>query len=188
MGDKFSADFSDKVQKTAVKAKNDKNAFSELIVMYSKRIQAMVVPMASSPDEVSDLSQEGLMGLCRAVKTYDENKGTKFTTYANVCIRNNILSALRKKPESTDEINDVEDESLNNNTESVAVDRVWFDGVKKVMGDVLTKTEIEIFKKYLRGKSYDQIATEMGTGVKNVDNGMQRVRKKLRAMFEKSND
>lgn len=184
MSKNSSAEFSDKVQKLAIKAKNDKKALSELIVLYSKRIQTMVVPMAESTDEVSDLSQEGLMGLCHAVKTYDEKRGAKFVTYASVCIKNNIFSALRKKPASTDNLTEeLLDESFGNNTEVIAVDRVRYEEIKQIIEKVLSKTEIDIFKKYLQGKSYEVIANELDTKVKNVDNAMQRVRKKLKGIF-----
>lgn len=42
-----------------------------------------------------DLMQEGRFGLCKAAVTYNENSGQAFTTYAYVCIKNEMLQALR---------------------------------------------------------------------------------------------
>lgn len=176
--------FSQKAQALSLKAKNDKSAMSELILLYAKRIQAMVVSMACSPDDVSDLSQEGLMGLCDAVKNYDATKGTLFTTYANVCIRNNIVSALRKKPAQTDEITEeIQDMSYAINPEISVLDKVVADELLASIRKNLSDAELKIFDMYLQEMSYETIADRLGIGIKNVDNAMQRVRKKIKKLL-----
>ena len=42
-----------------------------------------------------DLAQIGMLGLCKAVATFDESKGFKFATYATRCIDNEIKMFLR---------------------------------------------------------------------------------------------
>ena len=37
------------------------------------------------------------IGLCKAASTYDDKKGIKFSTYAGVCIENEIKQELRKQ-------------------------------------------------------------------------------------------
>ncbi|SHK62634.1 RNA polymerase sporulation sigma factor SigK [Desulforamulus aeronauticus] len=44
-----------------------------------------------------DLFQNGVVGLIKAVDTFDVNKASKFSTYAGVCIQNEILMVLRKQ-------------------------------------------------------------------------------------------
>jgi RNA polymerase sporulation-specific sigma factor len=46
-----------------------------------------------------DLIQEGMVGLLNAIREYDPGKGSSFRTYAETCIRNRILSAIRRQPE-----------------------------------------------------------------------------------------
>ncbi len=43
-----------------------------------------------------DIKSTGILGLIKAAKNFDENKGTKFSTYAVPSIRNEILMYLRK--------------------------------------------------------------------------------------------
>lgn len=43
-----------------------------------------------------DLYQEGSIGLIKAVNSYDKNKKTNFSTYAYVCIKNEILKYIKK--------------------------------------------------------------------------------------------
>ena len=45
--------------------------------------------------EISDLYQEGLIGLLHAIETFDKNKEVLFYTYACTCIRKSIISAIR---------------------------------------------------------------------------------------------
>lgn len=44
-----------------------------------------------------DLVQEGMIGLWKACQTFDEGRGTPFSTYACVCIRNAMGMFIRKE-------------------------------------------------------------------------------------------
>lgn len=46
--------------------------------------------------DMEDLGQEGMLGLIKAADTFDPGKGYAFSTYASMCIRNEIFMALRK--------------------------------------------------------------------------------------------
>lgn len=48
-----------------------------------------------------DYLQEGMLGLWRACKTFDESKGYKFATYASRCVINQILMYFRKNNRHT---------------------------------------------------------------------------------------
>ena len=50
-----------------------------------------------------DIISSGLLGLVKAANTFDSKRGTKFSTYAALCIRNEMLMYMRKVPVSTDE-------------------------------------------------------------------------------------
>lgn len=43
-----------------------------------------------------DITQVGMIGLCKAAKNYDENRGT-FSTFAGKCIKNEINRELRNR-------------------------------------------------------------------------------------------
>ena len=47
--------------------------------------------------ETEDLVSIGFIGLIKAVDTFDADKGFKLATYAITCIRNEILTYLRKR-------------------------------------------------------------------------------------------
>ena len=47
--------------------------------------------------ENEDLIQEGMLGLLKAIRTYDASKEASFRTYAEVCIRSRLYSVLRSQ-------------------------------------------------------------------------------------------
>lgn len=49
-----------------------------------------------APAEKEDILSSGVLGLVKAANTYDEKRGVKFSTYAAMCIRNEIFMYLRK--------------------------------------------------------------------------------------------
>lgn len=50
-----------------------------------------------NPNDYDDWVQIGRIGLIKAVSTFDETKGRKFSTYASKCIRNEIYMHFRKE-------------------------------------------------------------------------------------------
>lgn len=56
-----------------------------------------------NPNDYDDWVQIGRIGLIKAVSTFDETKGRKFSTYATRCIRNEIYMHFRKeRPHNSD--------------------------------------------------------------------------------------
>lgn len=45
--------------------------------------------------DVEDLIQEGMIGLYKAIKNYSQEKDASFATFASLCIRRQIQSAIR---------------------------------------------------------------------------------------------
>lgn len=66
--------------------------FQELFNKNTNLVHYIINKYFSSEDSIDydDMTQEGFIGLWKAVKTYDESKGIKFSTYAGRCIYNNI--------------------------------------------------------------------------------------------------
>ena len=47
------------------------------------------------------------------------------------------------------------------------------------MGEILSDLEWKVLMSYLDGKSYQEIAAELGRHIKSIDNALQRVKRKL---------
>ena len=71
-------------------------AFSLLVGRCSSMIQAQARRYRGTHLDAEDMAQEGFLGLLSAVQTYRETKKTSFRTYASVCIRHRMVSAVRR--------------------------------------------------------------------------------------------
>lgn len=170
-------------------AKNsDEDAFHELVLRYLYLIRSVALTYKGSSLEPDDLMQEGLLGLLSAVKTFNNSKGT-FKSYAGVCVKNKILSAVRSALSNKNKIlNDsilFDDESeLSANQfsepEAVILSKEAAQRLKSAIRENLTDLEQNVLSLYLLGYSYSEISKKLEIDDKACDNAMQRVRKKLR--------
>ena len=61
-----------------------------------RRVALQVASRLPTQVELSDLTQAGFLGLLDAASRYDEAKGVRFSTYAELRIRGSILDGLRE--------------------------------------------------------------------------------------------
>ena len=73
----------------------DARAEEELIERYTRLVRICARPYFLAGGDSEDLTQEGLMGLLNAMRSYEPDSGTPFRPFAEVCIRNRILEAVR---------------------------------------------------------------------------------------------
>ena len=83
------------------KAKNnDAEARSRIVNSYMnmvfKIVKETVVYYLDSASDIDDYISEGVIGLLRAIDTFEESSESKFLSYAYVCVRNKVFIALRK--------------------------------------------------------------------------------------------
>lgn len=69
----------------------------EQVVLNNLGMVGLVIKSLNLNTQDEDLFSIGLVGLMKAVNTFNLDKGVKFTTYATPVIRNEILMTLRKK-------------------------------------------------------------------------------------------
>lgn len=173
-------------EELAVKAKNDKKAAAELLTRYICTIETRARNFALAFSE--DLTQEGFIGLLNAVETYDENRNVKFSTYANVCIRNKMISAFDKqtniiKSEVWDAPEEEEMEDPADIPDNILVEKERLNEIYDKIIFALSEQEWHVFQLFLTGLAYNQIALELNCSPKTVDNAMQRVRRKLKSVL-----
>ncbi|MFA5659187.1 MAG: sigma-70 family RNA polymerase sigma factor [Oscillospiraceae bacterium] len=171
--------------------KKNENAASVLISRYAKFIWKKAHANTTASAETDDLFQEGLMGLFSAIGSFDARRGTKFLTYANVCITNKMTTALIKSSQSNkpDDLNIINFENdLNSDTpESILLEREQITELFLEINSLLSEKEWKIFRLYLTGSTYDQMARQLNLSPKVVDNALQRVRRKLKSVWRADN-
>lgn len=171
-------------------------AEDELIKRYSKIVRICARPFFLAGGDSEDLIQEGMLGLLNAIRKYDLKNNASFKTFAEHCIRNRILSAVeaagRQKHSPLNDRISLEDIERNPQSNFSGIHEDPF--YRQTENFVLEKTKTEQFfhqynerfsdfertvlELYLTGMSYREIAVQLGTNVKSIDNAVQRIRKK----------
>ncbi len=147
--------------------------------------------------EPEDLIQEGMIGLFKAVRDFQEEKETSFYHFAEICITRQIYSALeasnRKKHmplnnyisfsiEDSDSGLNLDEVIANKDMdpEQVVIRQELFQDFEEKVKSILSKMEKEVLRLYLEGNNYIQIAQYMNKTPKSIDNAIQRIRQKVK--------
>ncbi len=139
--------------------------------------------------ERDDLIQEGLLGLFRAIGSFDEKGGASFSTYASACINNGINAAVRQAARKKHlplkgyvSLSEDNAESIKGapSPEDIAIASEEHAAILSAIDDRLTKLERDVLALHLSGYSYLAAAKKLDKSPKTVDNALQRARKKLK--------
>ena len=170
----------------------DEKAWNELSLRYLRVAKAVASSFSGSALEREDLVQEGILGFIAAVWSFNEKSNTAFSTYAGVCIRNRMLSALKTRnaqkqiPSSLfvpiEEESDTADSALS--PEDAVVAKNEAARLSALISSKLSPQEKKVFSLYLCKNSYAEIGKLCGLSPKSVDGTLQRARKKLRGALE----
>jgi len=159
-------------------------AFAELCKRYAPLIDSMTDKYQASSEAPGegreDLRQEAAVSFYRAVMTYDlEQDRVTFGLYAKICIRNRMISLLRK--------NQAEKKRKPKRKEPLpgggTVSGISREELHALADRFLTAYEKTAFFLYIDGKSYRDIAVSLGVSVKSVDNALFRAKTKLRSVY-----
>ncbi|MGN1002635.1 MAG: sigma-70 family RNA polymerase sigma factor [Oscillospiraceae bacterium] len=175
----------------------DSAAGNELVLRYRRLVKMCARPYFLAGGDSEDLLQEGMLGLLSAMREYDPGFGTSFKSYAELCIKRRLISAVKSASRlkhaplndgvSLEEI--LSDETQTHSVyageafrrtpeEQVLARESKYDYIS-TYSRYLSKFETEILEHYLDGLSYAEIAEKCGRSPKSVDNAVQRIRHKL---------
>ena len=76
-------------------AAGDRVAEERLVIRYNRLVRVCARPYFLAGGDSEDLIQEGMVGLLAAIREYDPSKAASFRTYAEVCIKNRLLSVIK---------------------------------------------------------------------------------------------
>ena len=165
----------------------DDAAFARLAAALMPAMRARAAASACADLDADDLVQEGMLALLSAVHTYQIGAEASFMTFAGVCIRNRMISALRKvsgsksvRTQDTVPLDaDVPAPELT--VEAYGDLREECETLLRRVDTKLSSNERTVLYLFLSGLSYREIAERLGKTPKSVDNALQRVRHKLKA-------
>ena len=178
----------------------DKDALSYLLEKYKNLVNIKVSKYFMIGAEKEDILQEGMIGLFKAIQSFNEKKQNSFKSFANICIERQLITAIKSSNRqkhmplntylslNTAAYDNNEDDSVelidtfNSKTAEDPLETImkkeYYNEVEEAINKNLSKFEKQVLDRYLKGESYVAIARKLDSPVKSVDNAIQRIRKK----------
>ena len=180
-------------------AKNgDKDALEYLLNRYKDLVDMKVNKYFIVGAEKEDIVQEGMIGLYKAIKSFDSAKENSFKSFANLCIERQLITAIKTSnrqkhiplnssislnANAYDDDSDTElieklDMQVLEDPLDTITKREYYKNIETKIDQNLSSFEKQVLTRYARGESYVNIAQKLSAPVKSVDNAIQRIRKK----------
>jgi RNA polymerase sporulation-specific sigma factor len=150
-----------------------------------------------------DIMQEGMIGLFKAIMSYDARRAASFRTFAELCINRQIMTAVKRagrqkhsplntsvsinRPSCEGEggasIADAIEDRDGMGPEECLLLKEGMDYIDANWGEIFSEMEHRVWRACRQGKSCAQMAREMGKSPKAIDNAVQRMKRKLERHF-----
>ena len=185
-----------------MRARNgDDRARDQLIQRYTGFVRMKASSYFIAGGEGEDLIQEGLIGLCKAVRDFRPDKETSFRSFAELCVTRQIITAIKSAtrykhaplntyvsfshtPAGQDSEGDctlgdalpgpsIDDPSVR------VISTEELQALVGCLGTSLSGLEAEALRLYLDGHSYESMGDELECDCKTIDNALQRVKRKI---------
>lgn len=173
----------------ALVANGCRDAEEELVKRYFRPVRMYARPYFLAGGDSEDLIQEAMFGLLKAIREFDSRCDARFRTFAEVCIRNRIRSAVTNATRSKHApLNDsIPFESpmlgIGASPEELYISREEETERLARLGKQLSPLERKVLQLFLLGLSYQEISKQVGRSMKSVDNAVQRIRRKVAVNF-----
>lgn len=178
--------------------KKDKLALDCLMQRYTETVILKASKFFMVGAEKDDMIQEGMIGLYKAIKSFDRQKQNSFKTFANMCIERQLITAVKNSNrqkhiplnssvslnasayEDNEDMDKIEilDIKDSNDPSDIIADREYFKNMETKIKENLSEFELSVLYEYEKGKSYAAIAEKLNAKIKSVDTAIQRIRKK----------
>ena len=177
-------------EELAVLARNSTEAVGILLSRYLRLIQYYAFRYASGTD-ADDLVQEGLIALLYAIPQYEPQKGKRFSAFAQVCIQNRMKSVLLKERKNPEPVENLEEYQSADFVDEVTPESVFWEKeqgrlFRQQVMELLSDKEWQVLELIVGGATYAETAEILGIPEKSVDNAMQRIRRKMRGIYQDS--
>ncbi len=178
---------------------NDQNALNCLIKRYNEIVYMKANKFFMVGAEKEDMIQEGMIGLYKAVKSYNLDKQNSFKTFANMCIERQLITAVKnsnrqkhiplnssvslnasayEEDDNSVSIMEILETKSVEDPSDIIANKEYYKYIETKINESLSDFEKQVLEQYKKGQSYVDIATKLNSKVKSVDTAIQRIRKK----------
>ncbi len=181
----------------------DVEAIEAILILHKPLVRERTAHLYILGADYEDTLQEGMIGLYKAILTYDPVRGASFATYASTCVRNHVIDQVKKAGReknsplnfsfSLQHFNENQDNAERPGELEIADDEA--DVLERLIAQELTGKlslfiqqnvspfERKVLTYYLRHFSNQEIALELDVSLKSVENALYRARQKIRAYW-----
>lgn len=186
---------------------DDKYALDFIIEKYRDLVNMKVGKYFIIGAEKEDIIQEGMIGLFKAIQSFNPEKQNSFKTFAGLCIERQMITAVKNSnrqkhiplnsslslnagaynnDDGETEIVDILDtRKTGEDPLDIITKKEYFSFVENAINNNLSDFEKKVLVHYKNGESYAKIAESLGSKVKSVDTAIQRIRKKANKIKQK---
>ena len=177
----------------------DDTALETILIRYKPLVYKKSQPYYLAGGDDDDVIQEGLIGLYKAIMSFNKDRFPLFNIFAGVCIERRIISAVKKasrlkhnplnsyvslsNDENTNDIENIKSD-MGMNPENILIERENVSGLEGRINDALSAFEMQVLLCQINGHTYKETAEILNRDVKAVDNAMQRIKKKLEEVVQ----
>lgn len=180
--------------------RGDEGALETVIRRYKGLVRTKARTYFLAGGDREDVVQEGMIGLYKAVRDFDAGREVSFRTFADLCIRRQIITAVkaatRQKHAPLNLSISLSVRGGDDGSDGDALDVLLVEAddpadrvvskdeltvLEKYCCQTLTPLEREVLRRYLDGERYAEIAIAVGRGTKAIDNALQRIKRKVEA-------
>ncbi|MGL4523420.1 MAG: RNA polymerase sporulation sigma factor SigH, partial [Bacilli bacterium] len=178
---------------------SDQDALEHLIKRYKPFVKAKARSYFLVGADKDDVVQEGMIGLYKAIRNFNEDKLTTFRVFAELCITRHMITAIKMatrqkhiplnsyisldKPMYEDESDrtllDIISEVKTTDPASMLITQEDLALIELKVNEILSNLEKDVLELYLDGRTYQEISVLLNRHVKSIDNALQRIKKKM---------
>lgn len=156
--------------------------------------------------EYNDLYQEALVGFTDALNNYRNDKDTKLSSFITLCVdrrlnvffikagrlknilMNNTISLDNNYKDYSMTLKEILSDNSDNDPLENIVKEEKYNELIDLINASLTTSEYQVYALMISGLKYTEIAEILGKSTKQIDNAMQRIRKKIKKILESSSE
>jgi len=185
-----------------LRARNGDNSARDLLIQrYTGFVRMKASSYFLAGGDGEDLVQEGLIGLCKAMRDFRPDKETSFRSFAELCVTRQIITAIKTAtrfkhsplntyvsfshtPAGQDSdgecsLGDALPGPAVREPSVMVVSTEELQSLVMCLGTGLSPLEADALRLYLEGSSYEDMAERLDCDTKTIDNALQRVKRKI---------
>ena len=182
----------------------DEKSLNHILRKYRNFVRSKAKPFFIVGADKEDILQEGMIGLFKAIRDYDEEKTVSFRAFAELCVTRQIITAVKaatrqkhiplnsyislNKPMSEEDpdktLMDMMKNSHISDPEQLIISKEEMKLIEEKTKEMLSEFETRVLSLYLKGYSYNEISEKLCKHPKSVDNALQRIKRKFEKYLE----